>query len=103
MERGRKTGGAAPGVKRAAAVVHGRVQGVGFRASAREAARRLGLAGWVRNRPDDTVEVRVQGDERSLEQFHAFLRRGPSLAHVTNVDWIWEPPGDDLDPFDVVG
>ena len=82
-------------------LVKGRVQGVGFRAATHEVGRRLGLAGWVRNRPDDTVEVRVQGDEQTLEQFHAFLRRGPSLAHVTNVSWFWEEPADDLEPFEI--
>jgi acylphosphatase len=101
LERGAHSGNAQAGVKAATAVVYGRVQGVGFRAATLEVARRLGLLGWVSNRPDDAVEVRVQGDPPALEQFHAFLRRGPSLAHVTNVDWFWEPPSDDLGPFEV--
>ena len=101
MERGQHPVTSPQGVKRAGAVVHGRVQGVGFRATAHEVGRRLGLMGWVRNRPDGTVEVRVQGDEQRLEQFHDFLRRGPRMAHVTNVDWFWEAPTPDLGPFEI--
>jgi len=81
--------------------VHGRVQGVGFRASTHEMGRRLGLTGWVRNRPDGAVEVRAQGDEESLKQFHDFLSRGPRMAHVRNVDWFWEEPTPDLGPFEI--
>jgi acylphosphatase len=88
-------------VKRAGAVVRGRVQGVGFRAATHEVGRRLGLAGWVRNRPDGTVEVRAQGDEEALGRLHDFLRQGPRMAHVTNVDWFWEAPADDLGPFTI--
>ncbi|HEY4183467.1 MAG TPA: acylphosphatase [Polyangia bacterium] len=88
-------------MKRIVAIVHGRVQGVGFRATTCDVARRLGLAGWVRNRPDDTVEVQAQGDEQGLQRLHEFLRRGPSLARVSNVDWFWEAPTDDLAAFEI--
>jgi acylphosphatase len=88
-------------VKRIVAVVHGRVQGVGFRAATCDAARALGLTGWVRNRFDDNVEVQAQGDEGALERLHEFLRRGPSLARVTHVDWFWEATSDDLDAFEI--
>jgi acylphosphatase len=101
LQQGRHPGASPPAVKRAGAVVHGRVQGVGFRAAAHETGRRLGLEGWVRNRPDGTVEVRAQGDPHTLEQFHDFLRHGPRMARVTNVDWFWEAPADDLGPFEI--
>lgn len=101
MREGRHSGTAPPDLRRAGAVVHGRVQGVGFRAATHEAGRRLGLAGWVRNRPDGTVEVRAQGDEQTLEQLHDFLRHGPRMARVTNVDWFWEAPAEDLGPFEI--
>ena len=60
----------------------GRVQGVFFRASARDEARRLGLTGWVRNTPAGQVEAEAQGDEDDVEQFVAFCRRGPGHAVV---------------------
>lgn len=66
--------------------VHGRVQGVSFRAWAVEQARRLGLDGWVRNRADGTVEALAAGPAATLETFAGALRRGPRLARVVRVD-----------------
>ena len=60
----------------------GRVQGVGFRYALRDEALRLGLAGWVRNRADGSVEALAQGDESALEQLVEWARRGPRLAKV---------------------
>ena len=68
------------------ATITGRVQGVGYRYTAAHTARRLGLAGWVRNMPDGSVETRAQGDERMVEQFAAFLEQGPRSARVRSVD-----------------
>ena len=82
-------------VKRLVAIVHGRVQGVGFRDATANEARRLGLGGWVRNQFDGTVEVTAEGSEPSLRALEAFLRRGPRLANVTGVDIFWEQPGTD--------
>ena len=75
--------------RRLSAVVHGRVQGVGYRATTIDEGRRLGLAGWVRNRLDGTVEVLAEGSEAKLNLLLAYLRRGPWGAHVTSVivDW----------------
>ena len=67
-------------------IVRGRVQGVGFRANAASEARRLGLAGWVRNQLDGSVEAEAEGPEGAVDQYLAWLRRGPSLSHVTGVD-----------------
>jgi acylphosphatase len=84
-------------VKRFRATVRGRVQGVGFRASAAAAARQLNLTGWVRNSLDGTVEVLAEGPEEATAQFVDWLRRGPSMAHVTGVDPEWLPPqGDEV-------
>ena len=66
-------------------IVMGRVQGVFYRASAVATAQRLGLAGWVRNRSDDSVEAVACGDAEGLAQFAAWLRRGPPEAEVTEV------------------
>jgi acylphosphatase len=78
-------------VKRFRATVRGRVQGVGFRASAASEARRLRLTGWVRNHLDGTVEVEAEGADAAAEAFLAWLRRGPSYAHVTSVNPEWLP------------
>ncbi|HTJ23558.1 MAG TPA: acylphosphatase [Gemmatimonadaceae bacterium] len=67
-------------------LVRGRVQGVGFRWYVREAARDLGLAGWVRNRPDGAVEIAAEGDAPRVERLRDMLRAGPSGASVTAVD-----------------
>ena len=67
-------------------LVRGRVQGVGFRWFVREVARDLGLAGWVRNRSDGSVEVAAEGDPRTVERLSDMLREGPSGAVVTAVD-----------------
>ena len=71
------------------AVVHGRVQGVGFRDATQHRAYELGVSGWVRNQPDNTVEVVAEGDHKTLEQFLAFLWRGPNAARVLRVDYDW--------------
>jgi acylphosphatase len=62
--------------------VTGVVQGVGFRWFVRERARRLSLAGWVRNLPDGTVEVAASGEEGQLELLRGELRKGPPGAQV---------------------
>ena len=75
--------------RRLHAVVRGLVQGVGFRFTTFDEARRLGLAGWVRNRVDGTGEVLAEGAEAKLNLFLAYLRRGPRGARVAGVveDW----------------
>ena len=71
-------------------IVRGRVQGVYFRASARGCARQLGLAGWVRNRPDGGVELVAEGEKQQLEQFVTWCRSGPQGAAVTDVAVEWQ-------------
>jgi acylphosphatase len=68
------------------AVVHGTVQGVFYRASAEQEAQRLGVGGWVRNRPDGSVELVVEGDDAAVEQMLEWAGRGPARAEVTRVD-----------------
>lgn len=65
--------------------VSGRVQGVGFRASARHRALELGLTGYARNLADGRVEAFVQGAERDIEAFANWLQVGPPLARVDYV------------------
>jgi len=71
--------------------VVGRVQGVGFRWFARDAARREGLSGWVRNEPDGSVEAFAEGDRESLDRFEVRLNHGPSGARVEAVDVVAQP------------
>jgi len=84
------------------AIVSGTVQGVGYRATTQYEAKKLGLAGWVRNRVDGSVEVDAEGDRTHLEAFLAFLRKGPLGAHVDAVDSEWLPAqGSAPFPFEV--
>lgn len=66
--------------------IHGKVQGVYYRGSMREAAARLGITGWVRNRLDGTVEAVVQGDPESVATILRWAERGPAAAKVERVD-----------------
>jgi acylphosphatase len=82
-------------------LVVGRVQGVGFRAHARDQAQHLGLSGFVANRADGAVEGEAEGDGGALEQFAQWLRRGPALARVDRVDWQAVPAGAGGSSFEV--
>jgi len=66
--------------------ISGRVQGVGYRDALRRQALARGLAGWVRNRRDGSVEAVLQGDARGVEDVIAWARRGPPAARVDRVD-----------------
>lgn len=76
--------------------VRGRVQGVGFRWFVREAARRLDLAGWVRNRSDGSVEVAAEGADESIQALRRALGQGPPGSAVKTVDDLDAA----LDPLD---
>jgi acylphosphatase len=67
-------------------IVRGRVQGVGFRNFARQAARELGLTGWVRNRADGGVEAQAAGSPEALAAFAAVLRQGPRHSRVEGLE-----------------
>ncbi len=66
--------------------IAGRVQGVGYRAALRDEALARGLAGWVRNRRDGSVEALLQGDAAPVESVLGWARRGPPAARVDRVD-----------------
>ena len=66
-------------------VISGRVQGVGFRYFALDAARREGLHGFVRNNDDGTVEAVAEGESEALERFERAIRRGPSRSRIEQV------------------
>jgi acylphosphatase len=79
--------------------VEGLVQGVSFRAYTVEAARRLGVAGWVRNLPDGRVEAEAEGERSALEALVAWCRHGPPAARVEDVRATWGAYRGDLGPF----
>lgn len=70
-------------------VVHGHVQGVGFRYAAYRQAQHLGLRGWVRNRADGSVEAEFDGRREDLEAFLRWCNEGPPLARVSSVESAW--------------
>lgn len=67
-------------------IVTGRVQGVGFRAATQDTARRLDLAGWVRNRSDGSVELVAAGTDDVLDRLTQWLHDGPAAARVDAVE-----------------
>lgn len=67
-------------------IVHGWVHGVGFRVFVARAAQSRGLAGWVRNRPDGTVEAVLEGEPDPVESVVELCRTGPRAADVTRVE-----------------
>jgi len=73
-------------------LIHGHVQGVSYRAYACAEARRLGLAGWVRNRSDGSVEALVAGPEAVVVRFIEWTRSGPPHARVTRVEVVAAQP-----------
>lgn len=73
-------------------VVMGEVQGVGFRAFTRMVAQQLKLVGWVRNLPDETVEIWAEGPRAALQRLLEAVRRGPSGGFVQQVSVEWPTP-----------
>jgi acylphosphatase len=72
--------------------VSGYVQGVYFRETCRQKAATLGVAGWVRNRGDRTVEAVFEGEPLAVERMIEWSRHGPEDAHVTRVEVVEEEP-----------
>ena len=78
------------------------MQGVGFRASTADEARRLGVVGWVRNNHlDGTVEVEAGGEDAQVDALLAWLKRGPPSARVTGMDIVNLAVAQSPDGFDV--
>ena len=91
-----------PAMKDAARVhlkISGRVQGVYFRASTVEQARRLGVTGWVMNCRDSSVEVVAEGEREQLEELIGWCRSGPPGAQVKEVRAEWEVSKEEFQSF----
>jgi acylphosphatase len=84
-------------------IVRGRVQGVGFRWFVEREAHILGIAGWVRNNSDGSVEVLAQGSREQLSGLRSRLRQGPRAARVDDVEELEAKPTDGLSTFRIEG
>jgi acylphosphatase len=83
--------------------VRGRVQGVGFRWFVEKEAATLGIAGWVRNRSDGSVEVLAQGTREQLFALRAKLHQGPRAARVDDVEEFESQPQQEIKTFRIEG
>jgi len=88
-------------VERLHAVIHGDVQGVGFRYFITRHAQASGLRGWVRNRSDGGVELVAEGERSDLDELLRVARQGPRHARVDSVDPQWSDAKGGLDRFDL--
>ncbi len=88
-------------MKECSFTVHGKVQGVWFRAWTRDMARELGVTGWVRNKSDGNVEGAVQGNDDLIATFIERLHDGPPLARVSQVDTNRTDDAEQLTSFEV--
>ena len=89
------------GNKRLHIIVEGRVQGVYFRSFTRDQAVKLDLTGWVRNRPDGSVEALVEGDKASVEKMEQWFYQGSPHSRVDMVHTTEEPPVGDNTSFEI--
>ena len=80
---------------------HGRVQGVSFRYYVHRYATKLGLRGYVCNLPDGRVEILAQGSEADVQKLVNYLRGGPGLSYVTELNIDWEEPLSGLSNFHI--
>ncbi len=83
---------AEPNTVRRRVLVHGHVQGVGFRVSCQRRAADAGVGGWVRNTERGEVEAAFEGPSRAVDALVAWCRQGPSWARVADIDTIDETP-----------
>lgn len=88
-------------MERVEGIVHGRVQGVGYRAFVRSQALLYQLRGWVRNDPSGTVTFVAEGERAAIEAFLYALHQGPLLARVSRIDETWGPAHERHGGFEV--
>ena len=81
--------------------IYGRVQGVFFRANTRKQSQRRGLAGWVKNLADGSVEAIIEGPREQVEEVVEWAREGPPRANVEDLNVDWEEPTGEFDGFEV--
>lgn len=90
-------------IVRADVIISGsRVHGVFFRHFTKKTAKELGLKGWVRNNPDETVECVVEGPENRIKELLIWFKEGPPLASVDKVSVEYEDPRNEFEDFKIV-
>jgi acylphosphatase len=87
--------------RRVHVIVEGRVQGVFFRAYTKDEAVKLGLSGWVRNRPDGSVEALIEGEEKAVTQMTQWFYTGSPHSRVDTVQTKEESPAGDSETFEI--
>lgn len=88
-------------MKRLRIRVFGDVQGVFYRHFAKDMASKLSLAGWIRNDPDGSVFIVVEGDEKNVDKFLEWCKEGSPMATVDNVDASQEEFVGDMENFEI--
>ncbi len=83
-------------------IIQGRVQGVCFRMETHRAARGHGVAGWVRNLPDGSVEAVFEGTRQQVEQVLDWCRKGPPPGRVDKVDVKWKSAAGQFNGFSII-
>lgn len=81
--------------------IFGKVQGVSFRYYASQKAQELSLCGFVRNEPDGTVYIEAEGEEKNLQKFLDWCRKGPETAKVEKVDFMFSADMKNFAEFEV--
>lgn len=89
-------------IERRHIVLRGEIQGVGFRYFAQREATALGVAGWIRNRLDESVEIEAQAESGALNRFEVAMRRGPGLACVSSAEISPMKPVPDAAGFQIL-
>jgi acylphosphatase len=82
-------------------IIHGFVQGVGFRQFVKSTARKIGLTGWVKNTSDGRVEILVQGPKEGIEDLVVACKKGPFLSEVKSVQIEWEKETEKFKSFEI--
>jgi len=88
-------------MKQARIIVSGKVQGVFFRAFAKQKAGKFCVTGWIRNRSDGDVEILVQGSKENIEKFARACKIGPLMAKVSGLKIDWESLEEECGYFDI--
>lgn len=83
-------------------VIHGQVQGVFYRHSAKQLAEGLGIVGWIRNNPDGSVEAVACGPKDKLVEFIAWCKKGPPFAKIEDVEVEWSEVGEHYGGFEII-
>ena len=86
---------------RAHAIISGRVQGVCYRMETQDAAERFGVSGWVKNKPEGTVEAVFEGDQTQVSLLIQWCEKGPPFSQVDHVEVIWEAYAGEYKGFDI--